>query len=42
VFVKEYCDSMEKKFRLLKKRVVIDSYYAICVSEESTMASSKY
>jgi hypothetical protein len=25
VFVKEYCDSLEKKFRLLKKRVVIDS-----------------
>jgi hypothetical protein len=42
VFVKEYYDSMEKEFRLLKKRVVIDSYYAICVTEESTMASSKY
>ena len=25
VFVKEYCDSLEKEFRLLKKRVVIDS-----------------
>ena len=25
VFVTEYCDSMEKEFRLLKKRVVIDS-----------------
>jgi hypothetical protein len=25
VFVKEYYDSMEKEFRLLKKRVVIDS-----------------
>jgi hypothetical protein len=25
VFVKEYCDSMEKEFRLLKTRVVIDS-----------------
>ena len=25
VFVKEYCDSMEKEFRLLKKQVVIDS-----------------
>ena len=25
VFVKEYCNSLEKEFRLLKKRVVIDS-----------------
>ena len=25
VFVNEYCDSLEKEFRLLKKRVVIDS-----------------
>ena len=25
VFVKEYCDSMEKEFRLVKKQVVIDS-----------------
>ena len=25
VFVKEYCDSMEKEFRLVEKQVVIDS-----------------
>ena len=35
VFVKEYCDSMEKEFRLLKKRVVIDSS-AIWVTKESS------
>ena len=25
VFVKKYCDSIEKEFKLLKKRVVVDS-----------------
>jgi hypothetical protein len=39
VFVKEYCDSLEKEFRLLKKRVVIDSSMP---SEKEFLHSSSF